>query len=88
MAMIDQLNELEAQATQALAEVQNQAGLIEWKSTYLGKQGALPRLSRSLGALPPEERPLAGQKFNQARQKLEQLFASHEQRLRRASRMD
>jgi phenylalanyl-tRNA synthetase alpha chain len=86
--MIDELNELERRASQALEAVTDQDGLAEWKSAYLGKQGALPRLSRGLGALPAEERPRVGQKFNQARQKLEQLFTTHEERLKRSARMD
>src|SRR5262245_24399971 len=86
--MIDELNELETRAAQAHEAVMDQAGLAEWKSAYLGKQGALPRLSRGLGALPAEERPKVGQAFNTARQKLEQLFAAHEERLKRSARMD
>jgi phenylalanyl-tRNA synthetase alpha chain len=88
MTMIDELNELEQQAEQALRVITGQTGLTEWKSAYLGKQGALTRLSRGLGALPAAERPQAGQRFNATRQKLEQLLATHEERLKHAARMD
>jgi phenylalanyl-tRNA synthetase alpha chain len=88
MAMIEDLNELETQATRALANIKNPAELTEWKIAYLGKQGAFTRLSKGLGALPPEQRPVAGQKFNEARQKLEQALAQAEAQLKHAARMD
>ena len=64
MAIIEDLNDLEAQAARALANSKNQTELAEWKSAYLGKQGAFTRLSKSLGALPADQRPLAGQKLS------------------------
>jgi phenylalanyl-tRNA synthetase alpha chain len=88
MAIIEELSDLETQAARTLANIKNQNELTEWKSAYLGKQGLLTRLSKSLGALPPEQRPQAGQKFNQARQKLEQALADAEERLKHAARMD
>ncbi len=88
MAIIAELSELEVQAARALANSKNQAELAEWKSAYLGKQGAFTRLSKRLGALPADERPLAGQKFNQARQQLEQALALAEQQLKHAAQMD
>src|SRR4029453_6841401 len=86
--MIEELKELEAQAARALANSKNQAELSDWKSAYLGKQGAFTRLSKGLGALPAAERPLAGQMFNEARQKLEQALAQAEAQLKHAARMD
>jgi phenylalanyl-tRNA synthetase alpha chain len=88
MTIIEELNELEAQAVRALTNTRNTTELSEWKSAYLGKQGAFTRLSKSLGALPADARPLAGQKFNQARQNLEQAFAHAESQLKHAARMD
>jgi phenylalanyl-tRNA synthetase alpha chain len=88
MAMIEELNDLETQAAQALANIKNQAELAEWKSAYLGKQGTLTRLSKSLGTLPADQRPLVGQKFNAARQQLERALADAEERIKHAAQMD
>ena len=88
MGIIEELNELHERALVALAAVKNPQALTEWKSAFLGKQGAFTRLSKSLGALPAEERPLAGQKFNQARQQLEQALALAEQQQKHAAQMD
>ncbi len=88
MTMIEELHELETQAARALANIKNPTELAEWKSAYLGKQGAFTRLSKGLGALSADQRPLAGQKFNQARQQLEQALALAEQQLKHATQMD
>jgi phenylalanyl-tRNA synthetase alpha chain len=88
MTVIDELSDLRQQALDTLAGVQSQADLAEWKSAYLGKKGAFTQLSRTLGALPAEERPRAGQEFNTVRQALEQAFEQAEARIKRAAQMD
>jgi phenylalanyl-tRNA synthetase alpha chain len=88
MGIIEELNELHERALVALAAVKNPQALTEWKSAFLGKQGAFTRLSRGLGALPPEERPAVGQQVNTKRKALEQALANAEQRVKRAARSD
>src|SRR5437879_3192734 len=43
---------------------------------FLGRQGALTQLLRSLGTLPPEERPLVGAAANEVKRELEALLDS------------
>ncbi len=88
MAIIDELNEAYQQALTALETVTGIDGLTEWKSAYLGKQSTFTRLSRSLGSLTPEERPIVGQQFNERRKGLEQALASAEEQLKHAARLD
>ncbi|MBK9942823.1 MAG: phenylalanine--tRNA ligase subunit alpha [Kouleothrix sp.] len=86
--MLEDLRALEAQALGALANAHNPAELAEWKGAYLGKQGALTRMSKRLGTLPPEQRRDVGAKFNQVRQQLDQALDAAEAQLKRAARMD
>ncbi len=86
MTILEELTELEQQARQELADVIDLAKLAEWKSAYLGKSGAVTRLSRGLGALPPAERPEAGQRVNAVRTALDAAFAEVETRLKHAAR--
>src|SRR5262245_61232946 len=88
MSIIEELNELHGRAIGALTAVVDPAGLAEWKSAYLGKQGAFTRLSRGLGALPAEERPAVGQQVNARRRELEQALADAEVRVKHAARQD
>ncbi len=48
--------------------------LDDCRVDYLGKKGQLTEQLKSLGQLPPEERPEAGQKINQAKQALQALI--------------
>ena len=88
MGIIEELNELHGRAIATLAAVVDAAGLAEWKSAYLGKQGAFTRLSRGLGALPAEERPAVGQQVNTRRRELEQALADAEVRVKHAAHLD
>ncbi|HEV7803170.1 MAG TPA: phenylalanine--tRNA ligase subunit alpha [Burkholderiales bacterium] len=44
------------------------------KARYLGKSGAITELRKTLGKLPPEERPAMGVRFNEAKDKLEEAL--------------
>ncbi|NJP05594.1 MAG: phenylalanine--tRNA ligase subunit alpha [Chloroflexaceae bacterium] len=85
MRMIEELATIEQQAQQELAQAQSLEDLTQWKTTYLGKAGALTRLSRGLGGLPAEERPVVGQRVNQARTTLDTAFQDAEARIKYAT---
>jgi hypothetical protein len=59
--MIEKLEQLQAEALERLAAVRDLATLDEWRIAYLGKKGELTLFLRSIGQLPPEERPKADQ---------------------------
>jgi phenylalanyl-tRNA synthetase alpha chain len=86
MTLFDELATLRNQALNGLAEVADLAQLAKWKSQYLGKQSALTRLSRGLGALAPDERKAAGQQFNTFSKELDTGYTDTELRLKYAAR--
>ncbi|MFP4436689.1 MAG: phenylalanine--tRNA ligase subunit alpha [Chloroflexaceae bacterium] len=86
MSITDELTEVEQRAQDELAAVTDLNGLAAWKSSYLGKGGAITRLSRGMGALPAEERPVVGQQVNRLRATLEQAYNDAEARLKVAAR--
>ncbi|HEU5088971.1 MAG TPA: phenylalanine--tRNA ligase subunit alpha [Roseiflexaceae bacterium] len=88
MSILDELGQVRGEALQALENAGDLTQLTAWKSTYLGKQSPLTRLSRGLGALPPEERRAAGQQFNSLNKELEAAFEQAETRLKHAARQD
>ncbi|MEI8165054.1 MAG: phenylalanine--tRNA ligase subunit alpha [Chloroflexales bacterium] len=85
MTVIDELDTIEAEAALALNAVADLGGLAEWKSSYIGKTGALTRLSRGLGALPADQRPEVGRRVNALREQLEGAYTTAEARLKRAA---
>ncbi len=78
--------ELQALVREARAQVEqadNLAALDQVRVGYLGKKGRLTEQLKSLGGLPPEERPRAGQAINQAKQELQHLIEGRRQALDR-----
>ena len=62
------------EARGATAAAHSAAELEQVRVRFLGRQGALTQLLRSLGTLPPEERPVVGAAANEAKRQLEALL--------------
>ena len=73
--MLEQLNELKQKALTELRELGSVEALDRWHVEYLGRKGALTALLRSVGQLPPQERPAVGQEANCVKTALEQAYA-------------
>ena len=68
--MEEQLRALQAKTMEALAQATHTAEVEKLRVSVLGRKGELTGILRGLGALPPEERPIVGQKVNDIRQAL------------------
>jgi phenylalanyl-tRNA synthetase alpha chain len=88
MAHAEDIATLEQRALAALGEARDLKSLAEWKTAFLGKQGAVTLASRGLGALPSDERPAAGQRINALRTALDSAFDDAERRLKAAALSD
>ena len=64
------------EARQAVSAARTSMELEQVRVRLLGRQGALTQLLRSLGTLPPEERPLVGAAANEVKRELEALLDS------------
>lgn len=84
--MIDQIEQLQARGLQDLRDVSTLEELHAWRNRYLGKTSAFGEISRGLGKLPPEERPVVGQRINAAKQALEAAYASCEEEIKQYER--
>jgi phenylalanyl-tRNA synthetase alpha chain len=71
-----QVEEVRASFGSAIESVPTTDALQELRVRYLGKRGILTSLLKSLGGLPPEERPLAGETLNSLRDELEEKIES------------
>jgi phenylalanyl-tRNA synthetase alpha chain len=61
------------EAREAVAAASTAAELEQVRVKYLGRQGALTQLLRSLGTLSAEERPQVGAAANEAKREVEAL---------------
>jgi phenylalanyl-tRNA synthetase alpha chain len=81
-----------AQAARAAVAAAHSSGDLEQvRVRFLGRQGELTQLLRSLGTLPPAERPVVGGAANEVKRELEHLLESRlaeaAERERRAARV-
>ena len=83
--MLEDLNKLVKTAQKEIEKVTDLTALDGMRVAYLGKQGRITSLLRSLGKLPADERPAAGKKINVARDKIQNALAVRKQSLEQAS---
>jgi phenylalanyl-tRNA synthetase alpha chain len=74
MKTTEELTRIIASAEESATAVTDAGALERWRTDYLGRKGALALLSKSLGSVPPEEKPAAGKALNDARARLEALY--------------
>ena len=74
-----QLDELYTQAEASIRGASDLKSLDHYRVTYLGKKGHLTEYLKNLGQLPATERPIAGQKVNTIKQKVQALIEEREQ---------
>ena len=84
--MLNQLNELEAKARQALEDVTSQEDLAAWRAAYLGRKGKLTSALKAVATLPPEDRPAYGRRANEVKRSLEAAYESKVEALKQVQR--
>ena len=72
--MIEDLELLECEARSALEAVADEGMLSAWRAAFLGRKGKVTEAVKTLGNLPPQERPAYGQRVNQVKRALEAAF--------------
>jgi len=83
--MMDDLNDIEKTALDALASVHDDHTLEEWRVTHLGRNSALMQVFSGLGALSKEERPIMGQAANRVKTSLEAALAARSEAVRKSA---
>ena len=74
------------EAREALAAARTAADFEQIRIRFLGRQGALTQLLRSLGTLPAAERPVVGAAANEAKRELEALVEARLEEAAEAAR--
>jgi phenylalanyl-tRNA synthetase alpha chain len=80
--MQQDLENMVSAAHKAISVVDDLQALDEIRVQYLGKKGSLTDLLKGLGALSAEERPLIGQRVNEAKEKIKEQLDTRSQHLR------
>lgn len=72
MALLDEVSRIEQEALERIGNAGSLDLLKELQILYLGRQGSLTAVLKSLGALPVDERKAVGAQANQARKNVEE----------------
>ncbi|MDH3327857.1 MAG: phenylalanine--tRNA ligase subunit alpha [Desulfobulbaceae bacterium] len=72
--MEEALKRLEQEATAELEQVSNESGLEPFRVKYLSRKGLLSTVMRQLGQVSKEDRPRLGQRANEIKKQVEELF--------------
>ena len=80
--MTDHIASLISEAQAALKTIADEKALEGWRVEFLGRNGRLTQVLRSIGSLPAEERRALGAAANQAKNALEAALATREEELR------
>ncbi|MGD8408195.1 MAG: phenylalanine--tRNA ligase subunit alpha, partial [Thiohalophilus sp.] len=83
--MQEQLEKLVTDAQQGISSAADLQALDQVRVQYLGKKGLITEQMKSLGKLPPEEKPKAGQAINQAKQQIQQAIEARKTQLQQAA---
>ena len=86
--MIDQAETIEQQALAEIVRIEDLAALEELRIKYLGKNGRLNQLLRSVGKAPPEDRPRIGQRLNQAKKTITDALTTRQDTLHPVKQTD
>lgn len=76
------LEEILKHAKSAIQSATDLKSLDHYRVQYLGKKGQLTEYLKTLGQLPPEERPIAGQKINAAKETIQLLIEERDTELK------
>ncbi|MCG8433419.1 MAG: phenylalanine--tRNA ligase subunit alpha, partial [Gammaproteobacteria bacterium] len=76
---MEDLKQLQDDACQEIAASATLAELDSLRVKYLGKKGKITEQLKTLGKLPAEDRPAAGQKINDAKQSVSKVIEARKQ---------
>ncbi|MCX7977825.1 MAG: phenylalanine--tRNA ligase subunit alpha [Bdellovibrionaceae bacterium] len=76
------LESLLEEALKEFSRAQNSRELYDLKVKYLGKNGLVTEVMKTMASLPKEEKPAFGRKVNEVKTALEEAWLKHEERLK------
>jgi len=83
MSQSTNLEEIKTQALESFRGAKTSQDLYQLKVQFLGKSGPLSLFMREMKNLSPQERPLFGQRVNEVKQALEEVYEELEKKLKR-----
>ncbi|MCG2786705.1 MAG: phenylalanine--tRNA ligase subunit alpha [Anaerolineae bacterium] len=83
--MLEKLAQIEKEALETLAAVEDEAALESWRIANIGRSSPVMTVFSQMGGLSKDERPLVGQRANQVKVAIESAFAEKEAAIKEAA---
>jgi phenylalanyl-tRNA synthetase alpha chain len=80
--MFEELNRIVENSLASLPMLDNLEGLESWYRQTLGRKGEVTLLTRQVGQLDPEQRPIFGKRVNEIKAELEAAYEEHLERIK------
>ena len=80
--MEEQIKKIQENTSKSIKQAQSKQELNDIRVKVLGKKGELTLILRSMGSLSAEERPIVGNKVNEAKKEIEELITQKEKELK------
>lgn len=77
-----QLRDLGEEAEKVFSGAEDSQSLYQSKVDFIGKNGKVTEVMKSMGGLSPTDKPIFGKSLNEVKQSLEDSYKSHERRLK------
>ena len=84
-SILQQISMIESEFGGFVVSIKNQEDLKICRAKLIGKKGSVTELLKTLGTLPAEERPFAGKKINELRDKILSQLDEAERQLQSAN---
>ncbi len=85
---MDENDKIVEEAEEAASKARDSRSLYETKLKFLGREGRLATLMKRMKELAAAQRPVFGKQVNALRERLEVMFAEHEERMKREELMN
>ena len=80
--MLEEINAIFSQSLSALSEAKSKEALETWYRETLSRKGRVTLMTRQVGKLGPEERPVFGKRVNQVKKELETAYQDRQNSVR------
>jgi phenylalanyl-tRNA synthetase alpha chain len=80
--MLEELNRIVQNSLASLQIIDNLEGLENWHRQILGRKGEVTLMTRQVGQLDPEQRPIFGKRVNEIKGELEAAYKEQLQRIK------
>ncbi|MCJ7701931.1 MAG: phenylalanine--tRNA ligase subunit alpha, partial [Anaerolineales bacterium] len=83
--MLEKLDRIKQETLAALAKVEDEGGLDQWRLLHLGRSSAIMDVFKNMGSIPQSDRGMVGRTANQVKGAMEAALTEKTEAMRQAA---